>query len=147
MTKIETSDRLVDSFGGIDFFRAFINENHSTINEAIQNNLGSRPKQARYSTMDVLFTFMSNCLAGGAFVEDFHTLKERSSSGHYEQFCSPDTFCELMSQFSEHRNVHTVKDVDKGKFYNFCFNKRLNDLLGSAPYYSDNFLRGLKIIS
>lgn len=138
MTKIETSDKLVDSFGGIDFFRAFIKENHSAINEAIQSNLGSRPKQAKYSNMDVLITFMSNCLVGGAFVEDFHTLKQRTSSGHFEKFCSPDTFCELMSQFSEHRNVHTVKDVDKGKFYNFCFNEKLNDLLIDLAYEFDS---------
>ncbi len=43
-----------------------------------------------------------------------------------------------MSQFSEHRNVHTVKDVDKGKFYNYCFNGRLNKLLIDLAYMFDS---------
>lgn len=131
MAKIQFSDKPVDSFGGLDIFRTFFNKNADLISNALKTHLGSRPKQSKYSYEDVLFTFMSSCLVGGSFIEDFNRLKQRMPSGHFQEFCSPDTFTNVMCQLSEHRNFSISESCDKDNetLYSYFFNSTMNDLL------------------
>lgn len=70
MTKIEKRNDKINPFGGINFVLDLMNK--SGLVKLIDDQLGSRPKQAMYSYSDIFFNLWSVFFCGGDCAEDIN---------------------------------------------------------------------------
>lgn len=70
MTKVEKSKQIINPFGGINFVNKEIKD--SKILELIDNQLGSRNSQAKYSYSDVMSNLWNVFFCGGDCAEDLN---------------------------------------------------------------------------
>ena len=127
MMKIEQIfDKSMDSYGGLYFFRQFIDR--SGFNSVVEQVLGKRPSQAAYTYTEVFTSFTANCLAGGTYTEDMNILRLKNHSDTGYRYCSSDTFTRVNKQLIDLDNMY-LNYTDQGKEVELFYNAPLNRLL------------------
>ncbi len=71
--KLQISNQKINPFGGINFIISEIKK--KKIDELIDNQLGIRPKQAKYSYSDVILSWIYSNLCGAERLEDIQHIK------------------------------------------------------------------------
>ncbi len=99
MTKIEKRSEKINPFGGINFVLDLMNK--SGIVELITSQLGSRPKQAKYSYSDIFFNLWSVFFCGGDCAEDINEhLKESIENVKDGKVANADTVLRVLKSLS-----------------------------------------------
>lgn len=119
-------DKSIDSYGGLHFFHRFIEK--SEFGVLVEQVLGKRPAQAKYSYSDVLICFVSSCLAGCSYTEDLNILRRRNIAGTGFQYCSSDTFLYVIRQLVDLDHME-LRYTENDKEVELFFNEALNRLI------------------
>ncbi len=133
--KVEKSNENINSFGGINFVIDEIRR--SGVLELIDNQLGKRPKQSKYSYSDLFLNMWSVFFCGGDCAEDLNEhLKSSLKSVPHTKVADADTVLRVLKSLKTDKEE--VK-VDKGKTYAINKHDKLNDL-------NINILLSLKLL-
>lgn len=120
--KIQLSSKKITPFGGIEFLSELFKKHQ--ISQKIDNQLGMRNDNAKYSFgqlfMDQTFTHF----CGGSRMEDTIKLKDNGVSAISE--ASPDTLARAMQELAVPDTIYTSKH---GIEHSFNYNDKLNNLL------------------
>jgi len=122
--KVEKINELVNPFGGINFVISEIKK--SGILQLIDNQLGSRPKQALFSFSDLLLDLWSVFLCGGDCAEDLNEhLKDYLKSVPQMKVADADTVLRVLKSLKTEKE--TVEG-NKGNVYETNRHDILNTL-------------------
>lgn len=145
MTKIEKNNQIINPFGGIIFAIDAIKE--AGVPEEIDNLLGKRPAQAKYSYSDILMNLWSIFLCGGDCAEDINThLKDYLSSIPGIKVANSDTILGILKSLKTEKeevvsitnNTYEINKHDKLNELNISILKRLG-LLKSGEFYNFDY--------
>lgn len=124
MIKVEKSNRTINPFGGINFVIDQINR--AGISDIVDNQLGGRPAQAKYSYSDLLKNLWSVFFCGGDCAEDLNDhLKSFLSQAPHIKVANADTILGVLKTLkTEKESVISAT----GNAYEINKNDRLNQL-------------------
>lgn len=109
--KIEKSDVKTNAFGGLIFIHDWIVK--SGIPEIIDETLGQRPKQAKYSYSDVIISFVLNLFAGAKRLEHSYNFKKDLDTIEGVTIPSPDTTGRIFKQLAVSKMEIPYGDANK----------------------------------
>lgn len=123
--KIQIKNR-INSFGGIFFiidrFRS------SGLAALVDNTLGIKGKNTRYSYSNVIENLTSVFLSGGEVLEDVNFFRQEAFKANPDyRFCSAGTIARDLKKLAVENTGFQA--VESGKTYQFNINDRLNGLL------------------
>lgn len=122
--KVQYFKTQTNPFSGISFVNYFFKQ--SGVSELIDNELGSRGKNAVYSYSDIFGNLTNVFLSGGDAIEDINThFRDHLKSIPNNKVPSADT---LLRAFSELSTPNTTYVSDANISYNFNINMVLNRL-------------------
>jgi len=122
--KVEKINELVNPFGGINFVISEIKK--SGILQLIDNQLGSRPKQALFSFSDLLLDLWSVFLCGGDCAEDLNEhLKDYLKSVPQMKVADADTVLRVLKSL---KTENETVEGNKGNVYETNRHDTLNTL-------------------
>jgi len=122
--KVEKINELVNPFGGINFVISEIKK--SGILQLIDNQLGSRPKQALFSFSDLLLDLWSVFLCGGDCAEDLNEhLKDYLKSVPQMKVADADTVLRVLKSL---KTENETVEGNKGNVYETNRHDILNTL-------------------
>ena len=116
MAKIEKSKQKINPFGGINFVISEIKK--SGILELVDNQLGKRASQAKYSYSDLMLNLWSVFLCGGDCAEDINEhLKEYLESVPDTKVANADTILGVLKNLKTNQEhvISTTGNVYESK--------------------------------
>jgi len=143
--KVTTSTENVSSYGGLNFIsETFNNLDFSSL---IENELGHRPLQSKFSYSDVIKNLWMLFLAGGDCAEDINEhLKSDFLQIPNLEVCSPDTIGRVLKSLSQKKEFHISNSGIEHQFSNHNNLNALNlemllktKVLESNKYYDFDF--------
>ncbi|MCP3922333.1 MAG: IS1380 family transposase [Desulfobacterales bacterium] len=144
MTKIEKNNPIINPFGGIIFAIDAIKE--AGVPEVIDNLLGKRAAQAKYSYSDILMNLWSIFFCGGDCAEDINNhLKDYLSSIPDNPVANSDTILGILKSLktekeevvSSTNNIYEINKHDKLNELNIKILKSLGLLISDELYNFD----------
>lgn len=124
MTKIEKSKQKINPFGGINFVISEIKK--SGILELVDNQLGKRASQAKYSYSDLMLNLWSIFFCGGDCAEDINEhLKEYLESVPGTKVANADTILGVLKKLKT-KKEQVISST--GNSYEINKHERLNHL-------------------
>ncbi len=165
MTKIEISNQKINPFGGINFVISEIKK--TGILELIDNQLGKRSPQAKYSYSDLILNLWSIFFCGGDCAEDINEhLKEYLESVPDTKVANADTILGVLKKLktnneqvisstgnaykiNKHENLNhlnvkvlkAVKLLQEGNYYDYDYD---NEVLKTEKYDTKNTYKKCK---
>ena len=143
--KVTTSTENISSYGGLNFIsETFNNLDFSSL---IENELGHRPLQSKFSYSDVIKNLWMLFLAGGDCAEDINEhLKSDFLQIPNLEVCSPDTIGRVLKSLSQKKEFHISNSGIEHQFSNHNNLNALNlemllktKVLESNKYYDFDF--------
>ncbi len=124
MTKIEKSNQIINPFGGINYINSYIKD--AEILELIDNQLGSRAKQAKYSYSDLILNLWNVFFTGGDCAEDINEhLHDFLSTVPDTKVANADT---ILGVFKTLKTENELVTSSNGKTYETNRHDKLNQL-------------------
>ena len=143
--KVTKSTENISSYGGLNFIsETFNNLDFSSL---IENELGHRPLQSKFSYSDVIKNLWMLFLAGGDCAEDINEhLKSDFLQIPNLEVCSPDTIGRVLKNLSQKKEFHISNSGIEHQFSNHNNLNALNlemllktKVLESNKYYDFDF--------
>jgi len=122
-TKLQISNRKINPFGGINFVISAVKK--KKIDKLIDQQLGKRPKQAKYSYSDIVLSWIYSNLCGAERLEDIQHIKTLFNIPGLK-IPSSDRISQIF------RSLVTKTEIFEGKKdikHQFNIHKPLNDLM------------------
>jgi len=145
MTKVEKSNQKINPFGGINFVIKAIKD--SGIPDLIDNQLGSRASQAKYSYSDLVLNLWSVFFCGGDYAEDINEhLKDFLDAVPNNKVANSDTILGVLKSLktdnqtviSTTKNAYEINKHGNLNQLNISILKHLK-LLKSDKYYDFDY--------
>lgn len=124
LTKLKKISKIINPFGGINFVMHEIRKQN--IPQLIDNILGERVKQAKYSNSDILLNWIYANFCGAERLEDTKHLKRYFNDIPDTKFPSPDRIGGIFKKLST-ENIKVVKSTDSYTNMNVPLNNLLLD--------------------
>ena len=122
--KVQKINKTISPFAGISFVNNYFEK--TGLSQLIDKELGSRVKLFGYQYSDIIKNLTNVFLSGGDCVEDIGThLGEYLKTIPGNNVPSPDTVLRGIKELSTENTVYTS---ERGIYYNFNINKKVNKL-------------------
>ncbi len=124
MDKVIQSSKNITPFGGLNF--VFDAIKRSSIASFIDQKIGFRSYQARYSYSDIVLSLFGNAICNGDYISDLEHLKIRYAEQVFTQIPSPDT----VEYVCQELKTPTIEQITENEIvHQLNFNTPFNELL------------------
>mgnify|MGYP004445085761 CR=1 FL=1 len=122
--KIQIKSDSVGNFGGI--FLVLDRFDNVGMSDLVDNSLGCRRFNSKYSHSDIVKTILATFASGGSCIEDSRRISEQiSENSQGYRPCSPDV---ILNSFGELSSNPDFSRSESGIEYKFCYNPELTQL-------------------
>ncbi len=124
MHEITHSDKNITTLGGLNFIFKAIKD--KCVDQYIDEKLGSRAVNAKYSYSDIVLSLFGTAISQGSYVADIEHFKENYREQFFQNIPSHDTVEYACGQL---KTPTTIETTEKGIVHWFNYSDKMNETL------------------